>query len=137
MTRNIKKIVAITVMAMMILSCVFNGTVAYASTTSLPVAANVYDLDKNSHYVIGEASPSSSTAAGILTIDGAARESEEHEHFSAYEVTDGNVAFTYSLNSSVKNRSEYEWHIIEDKTKEVNGLKLDSNILSGAIVLQL
>ena len=136
MTRNIKKIVAITVMAMMILSCVFNGTVAYASTTSLPVAANVYDLDKNSHYVIGEASPSSSTAAGILTIDGAARESEEHEHFSAYEVTDGNVAFTYSLNSSVKNRSEYEWHIIEDKTKEVNGLKLDSNILSGAIVLQ-
>ena len=81
MTRNIKKIVAITVMAMMILSCVFNGTVAYASTTSLPVAANVYDLDKNSHYVIGEASPSSSTAAGILTIDGAARESEEHEHF--------------------------------------------------------
>ena len=136
MTRYIKRISAIVVMATMILSFMVNGTIAHASSTSLPVVPNVYDLEKDSHYAIGEASPSQSTAVGTLTIDGAVRESGEHELFPAYEVTDGNATFTYSLNPGVKDRSEYEWHFIEDKTKKVNGLELESNILSGAIVLQ-
>jgi len=136
MTRYIKRISAIVVMATMILGFMVNGTIAHASSTSLPVVPNVYDLEKDSHYAIGEASPSQSTAVGTLSIDGAVRESGEHELFPAYEVTDGNATFTYSLNSGVKDRSEYEWHFIEDKTKKVNGLELESNILSGAIVLQ-
>ena len=135
MTRYIKRISAIVVMATMILGCLVNGTIAHASGTSLPVVPNVYDLEKDSHYVIGEASPSPSAAVGTLTIDGAVRESGEHELFPAYEVTDGNATFTYTLNPGVKDRSEYEWHFIEDKTKKVNGLELESNILSGAIIL--
>ena len=136
MTRYIKRISAIVVMATMILGCLVNGTIAHASGTSLPVVPNVYDLEKDSHYAIGEASPSPSAAVGTLTIDGAVRESGEHELFPAYEVTDGNATFTYTLNPGVKDRSEYEWHFIEDKTKKVNGLELESNILSGAIILQ-
>ena len=136
MTRYIKRISAIVVMATMIFGFMVNGTIAHASSTSLPVVPNVYDLEKDSHYAIGEASPSQSTAVGTLSIDGAVRESGEHELFPAYEVTDGNATFTYSLNPGVKDRSEYEWHFIEDKTKKVNGLELESNILSGAIVLQ-
>lgn len=136
MTRYIKRISAIVVMATMILGCLVNGTIAHASGTSLPVVPNVYDLEKDSHYAIGEASPSPSAAVGTLTIDGAVRESGEHELFPAYEVTDGNATFTYTLNPGVKDRSEYEWHFIEDKTKKVSGLELESNILSGAIILQ-
>ena len=34
------------------------------------------------------------------------------------------------------NRTEEEWHLIDDKTKKVNGLTLDSDILSGALILQ-
>lgn len=134
--RYIQRISTIFVLAAMLFSLALNSTVAYASDVSLSVAPNVYDLAKDSHYVVGEASPSSSSAVGTLSIDGAVRESEDHELFPAYEVTDGNVSFGYALDSGVKNRSEYEWHIIEDKTKKVNGLELDSNILSGAIILQ-
>lgn len=136
MTRYIKRISAIVVMATMILGFMVNGTIAHASSTSLPVVPNVYDLEKDSHYAIGEASPSQSTAVGTLSIDGAVRESGEHELFPAYEVTDGNATFTYSLNPGVQDCSEYEWHFIEDKSKKVNGLELESNILSGAIILQ-
>ena len=136
MTRYIKRISAIVVMVTMILGCLVNGTIVHAGGTSLPVVPNVYDLEKDSHYAIGEASPSPSAAVGTLTIDGAVRESGEHELFPAYEVTDGNATFTYTLNPGVKDRSEYEWHFIEDKTKKVNGLELESNILSGAIILQ-
>ena len=58
---------------------------------------NVYDLEKDRQYTIGEASPSRSAAVGTLTIDGAVRESGEHELFPAYEVTDGNATFTYTF----------------------------------------
>jgi len=110
--------------------------VAYASNTSLPVTANVYDLDKDSHYVIAENSPSKSAAIGTLSINGDMRTSDEVNSFPAYEVRNGNASFTYKISSGVLNRAEEEWHIIDDKTKKVNGLTLDKDILSGALILQ-
>ena len=136
MIRNIKRTLAVILMATVILSCMGNATIAHAADASLPVDANVYDLDKDSNYVIGEASPSTSDAVGALTINGAVRKTDDYEMFPAYEVKDGTAVFSYEVSSSLKNRTEYEWHIIEDKTKKVNGNELDSNILTGAIILQ-
>lgn len=134
--RNFKRISVRAIAFVLLISCMLGSTVAYASNTSLPVSANVYDLDKDSHYVIGEVSPSQSAAIGTLYINGDVHTSSEVNSFPAYEVSNGNASFTYMVSSGVLNRAEEEWHIINDKTKEVNGLTLDKDILSGALVLQ-
>ncbi len=135
-TRNLKRISVTTIAFVMLFCCMFGNTIAYASKTSLSVPANVYDLDKDSNYVIGEASPSTSSAIGTLSIKGVVKVSDEMNSFPAYEVRDGNAAFAYRISSSILNHAEDEWHLIDDKTKKVNGLTLDSNILSGALILQ-
>ena len=135
-SKNSKRIPVTAIAFVMLFCCMLGSTVAYASETSLSVSANVYDLDKDSHYVIGEASPSTSSAIGTLSIKDVVKVSDEMNSFPAYEVRDGNAAFAYRISSSTLNRSEDEWHLINDKTKKVNGLTLDSNILSGALILQ-
>ncbi len=135
-SRNLKRISVTAIAFVMLLSCMLGSTVAYASNTSLPVSANVYDLDKDSHYVIGETSPSNSAAIGTLTVNGDVRTSSEVNSFPAYEVRNGNASFTYKISSGVLDRAEEEWHIVDDKTKKVNNLTLDKNILSGALILQ-
>ena len=134
--KNIKRISVTTIAFVMLFCCKLGSTVAYASKTSLSVPAKVYDLDKDSHYVIGEASPSTSSAIGTLSIKGVVKVSDEMNSFPAYEVCDGNAAFAYRISSSILNCAEDEWHLIKDKTKKVNGLTLDSNVLSGALILQ-
>lgn len=134
--RNLKRISVTAIAFVLLISCMLGSTVAYASNTSLSVSANVYDLDKDSHYVIGEASPSKSAAIGTLSINGDVRTSNEVNSFPAYEVSNGNVSFTYKISSGVLDRAEEEWHIIDDKTKKVNGLTFDKDILSGALILQ-
>ena len=135
-SRNLKRISVTAIAFVLLISCMLGSTVAYASNTSLPISANIYDLDKDSHYVIGEASPSKSAAIGTLFINGDVRTSSEVNSFSAYEVSNGNASFTYTISSGVLERAEEEWHIIDDKTKKVNGLTLDKDILSGALILQ-
>lgn len=135
-SRNFKRISVTVIAFVLLISSMPGSTVAYASNTSLPVSANVYDLDKNSHYVIGETAPSGSAAIGTLSINGDVRTSSEVNSFPAYEVNNGNASFTYKISSSILNRTEKEWHIVDDKTKKVNGLILDENILSGALILQ-
>lgn len=134
--RNFKRISVTAIAFVMLLSCMLGSTVACASNTGLPISANVYDLDKDSQYVIGEASPSQSAAIGTLSINGDVRTVSEVNSFPAYEIKNGNATFTYKISSGVLNRAEEEWHIVDDKTKKVNGLTLDENILSGALILQ-
>ena len=134
--RKFKRIFVTAIAFILLISCMLGSTVAYASNTSLLVSSNVYDLDKDSHYIIGEASPSGTTAIGTLSINGDVRTSSEVNSFPAYEISNGNASFTYKISSGVFNRAEEEWHIIDDKTKKVNGLTLDEDILSGALILQ-
>lgn len=134
--RNFKILFVIIIAFALLITCMSGGVVAYASNTSLPISANIYDLDKDSHYVIGETSPSKSAAIGTLSINGDVRTSNEVNSFPAYEVNSGNTSFTYKISSGVLNCEEEEWHIVDDKSKKVNGLTLDKNILSGALILQ-
>ena len=132
-----KRIIATLLTTCIILSsCILGTTTAYAANTSLAVSANVYDLDKDSHYVIGEVATSKSAAIGTLSINGDVCTSSEADSFPAYEISNGNATFTYKISSGVLNRAEEEWHIVDDKTKKVNGLTLDKDILSGALILQ-
>lgn len=130
-----KAIAALLSTCIIFLVCV-EGARAYAAGSTLTVSGNIYDLDKDSHYVFGEASPANSAAIGELLINGDLRTSVSKNSFPAYKANSGNITFTYKVASNVFNHTENDWHIVDDKSKKVNGLALDKNILSGALVLQ-
>lgn len=134
--RNFIKTFVAAIVYIILLNWMCESMIADASNASLPISANVYDLDKDSHYAIGETSPSPSATIGTLSINGDVRTSNEANSFPAYEVSNGNASFTYKISSGVLDRAEEEWHIIDDKTKKVNGLTFDKDILSGALILQ-
>ena len=132
-----ERIISAILIICIMLSCgILEATVVHATESSLSVPANVYDLEKNSDYVIGEASPSASSAVGIFSIEGDVHTATEVNAFPAYEIRTGDATFSYEITSEVLNRTEDEWHIIDEKSKKVNGLTLDANIMSGALILQ-
>ena len=68
--------------------------IAYAANGNTEVSGKIYELGKDSHYVIGEASPSKSVAIGTLSINGNVRTSNETNSFPTYEISNGNASFT-------------------------------------------
>ncbi len=68
-----KKVSAAVVAFAMLVSCLFGNIVAYAEDTTLDIKATVYDLDEDSHYVIGENKSSDLSAIGTLSIGGGHR----------------------------------------------------------------
>jgi len=135
--RRTFKRISVMAVTFVILFSMFGGSVVYAKNTSLNISANVYDLKKDSDYVIGGNSPSSSPAVGTLFINGdVSNANKVINSFPVYEVNKGNVTFSYKINQEVLNRTAEEWHLVKDKSKKVNGLTLDSNIMSGALILQ-
>lgn len=78
--------------------------IAYAANGNTEVSGKIYELGKDSHYVIGEASPSKSVAIGTLSINGNVRTSNETNSFPTYEISNGNASFTYKISSGALDR---------------------------------
>ncbi len=55
---------------------------------------------------------------------------------TAYEVMEGNLSLFYNYEDTLLNAEEDSWHLVEDKSKKVDMLSLDDNILKGVIILQ-
>ncbi len=104
------------------------------------VSGDYYEFDKNSKYEISDPPANSKTSTdlmyGLFSIKGEMKAIADVNGFSAYEVQDANVQIAYQLNSGYVNASDDAWHLIDDKSKTVDGMKLDSDILSGAVILQ-
>lgn len=114
--------------------------VACAKDNDISIAGYVYEFSEDSHYVIDEAVSSTATSSdntiGQLIISGNITDDEPFGDVSAYTVNDGVITLSYAFDQSTLNSNEDEWCITDDKTKKVDSLQLDSNILSGALVLQ-
>lgn len=130
---------------MAVMMCAFlvigeTALVACATDNDISIAGYVYEFNKDSHYVIDEAVSSTATSfdntIGQLIISGNITDDEPSGDVPAYTVNDGVITLSYTFNQSNLNSSEDEWCITDDKTKKVDSLQLDSNILSGALVLQ-
>lgn len=46
------------------------------------------------------------------------------------------IQLHYSYDQAKLNTTEAEWHLIEDKTKKVDSISLEDNILSGTVIIQ-
>ena len=111
-----------------------------ASSEKMEVPGNVYEFDKGSHYEFHEsnifAKSEESDTYGTFFINGNISNVSEHDGIPSYEVSDGNLNFFYNYGDALLNADVDSWHLIEDKSKKVADMTLESNIMKGALILQ-
>ncbi|MCC8102587.1 MAG: hypothetical protein LIP11_10135 [Clostridiales bacterium] len=137
MKKTLYMSIAVILLAILIIG---TGTDAYAKETAISVTGCVYEFDEDGHYVLDEAVSSAETSSdntvGQLVISRDITTGESSDTVPAYTINDGVITLSYTFDQSALNTDENDWCITDDKTKRVNDLQLDSNILSGALILQ-
>lgn len=113
---------------------------AIGTTNQTEVVGNVYEFDKNSHYEFHETTPAEksngSNTYGSFFVSGDITTISEKSGVPCYEVANGNLAFFYNYTDTMLNADKDSWHLVEDKSKKVADITLDSNIMMGTIILQ-
>lgn len=132
-----RRLIANLLAAICIMGCLQHFAMrTYAKDTSISVKENLYEFDSKTHYEFSSATPSGRDAFGAFTISGDLKSADNKDGLPAYSVSSEDVKFYYLYNQSKLNVSETEWHLVDDKTKKVDAVSLDQNILSGAIIVQ-
>lgn len=127
---------------MMAITLLFSSMAFAASAASekISVPGDVFEFDKDSHYEFSSNSDSVGSKAdntyGTFAIGGNITSESTKNGIPAYEVTDGSLSLYYNHGDSLLTAGEDDWHLIDDKSKKLDYLTLDSNILKGAIVVQ-
>lgn len=115
-------------------------SVAFAVDNGTDVAGKVYEFDKNAHYEFSsssEGSPSSTmNTYGSFSVSGNVLETSTKNGVSALRIDDGKMSIMYSYTDLMLNAGEDEWHLVDDKSKKVDTITMESNILKGAIIVQ-
>ncbi|MCR4938971.1 MAG: hypothetical protein K5930_02530 [Treponemataceae bacterium] len=112
-----------------------------ADQVSENISGRLYELEEKNEYdyssktVYGTIT-STGSQFGSFCLKGNLEKVSDVNGFSAYEVTEGNAQFYYSPTGPLVSAGEDDWHIIEDKSSEVMGEKIDNKILGGAILVQ-
>ena len=111
---------------------------AYAAPTTIAIENSHYDFTEKSKYEIDGATSTGKTTSplGNLNLSGDMKSISAVNGFTAYEVQKDTVALNFAVQSTYSTTDEFQWHIIEDKSKDLNGEKTESNILKGAVVVQ-
>lgn len=123
------------VMVLTMLASISTTTVS-AKETTLNVTGSIHKLAEDSHYEISSTTKTNERAFGTLSLSGDMRENGSMGIYKKYTVNQGNFSISYSFNASALNATATTWHIVEDKTKQVNDMKLEQNIMTGALIIQ-
>ena len=115
-------------------------TVIYAASGNTEVAGKFYEFSKDIHYEFHEADASEPTTNkntyGTFYISGDVIADGNKSGVQSFEVTGGSLNIFYNYGDTKLNAKEDEWHLISDKSDKVADMKLDSDIMKGAIILQ-
>ena len=137
-TATCEKLVVSFMAIMMLLGVSPMGVFAASGKTE--VAGMIYEFDKNSHYELEAYGSSEETGSnntyGTFYISGNVSDVNEELGVPAYEVNDGNLEFYYNYGDTMLNAGEDEWHLVDDKDKNVADTSLPQDIKKGAIVIQ-
>ncbi len=110
------------------------------ATGKTEVSGKVYEFGEDSHYEYSSAETSAVTESGntygTFSIGGNVVATDSRDGVPAYEVSEGSLGLYYNYTDTLLNAGLDDWHLIEDKSKKVDTMTLDSDILKGAIILQ-
>lgn len=121
----------------LVISCFYLSLIpVFAMESSTHVTGNVYEFDKSVPYEITSATASGESPLGTFTIRGELKSSGSKGGVPAYSVNSENISFYYIYDPSRLDVMETEWHLADDNTKKVDGISLDQDISSGALIVQ-
>jgi len=110
------------------------------SASVVTIDGRKYEFGEKSKYEISENTnpkpiDSSKRLDGRVVLNGDLVNLVDTNGFASYGVSNGAVSFSYEFGSFAKENADDKWHIVEDKSKEVDGQKLQSKIGKGAIIV--
>ena len=113
----------------------------HAANMSVSVSGQVYEFADKSNYDLSAANlpPISMTVAytmGSLFIEGDVNENGDMNGVPVLSVKAGNLSLRYSLKQTRLNLPVEQWHLTEDSSRKVDGVKLDKKIGYGAVIVQ-
>lgn len=125
--------------AVLTILCSLQMTV-FAESGKTEVTGKVYEFEKNSHYEFHDGGKPKETGNGntygIFCISGNITSVSEKNDVPSYEVSDENLKFYYNHGDTMLNADVDEWHLVNDKSKKVADMKLSSDIMKGAVIVQ-
>ena len=107
-----------------------------AKGITLNVAGTVHTFEEDAHYEMNTSSKSNESTLGTILLSGDINTSGTMGAYAKYIVNRENFSINYSFDTSVLDVAATEWHIAEDKSKQVNDVKLEENIRFGALIVQ-
>ena len=113
----------------------------YASERTKDVTGDYYEFEEKSHYEYSSTDSSNKAVlelntSGTLSIIGDFDEDTGANNLPVYTIKDGNLSISYDFNSSSIEVEEAEWHLVDDKSKKVDDLVLEDNVMQGALIIQ-
>lgn len=125
--------------AVLTILCSLQMTV-FAESGKTELTGKVYEFEKDSHYEFHDGGKPKETGNGntygIFCISGNITSVSEKSDVPSYEVSDGNLKFYYNHGDTMLNADIDEWHLVNDKSKKVADMKLSSDIMKGAVIIQ-
>ena len=126
---------------MMLFNCVSPITI-YAKDSKLDISGILYEFGSKDHYEFSSVSETTATTPGntygTFALSGDLAATGSKNGVNSYSVTSGtNVSFYYEYNDSMLSASDDQWHLVDDKSKKVNDISFDENIMKGAVILQI
>ena len=118
----------------------FLPTQAQAAGTTMEPVGRIYEFEEKDHYAVSSADESAlvadAAAMGTLSVSGEAAENGDMNGFPVYSVRSGNLTLCYTIDRSRLDLPVESWHLTEDSSKTVDGVKLDKKVGFGALVVQ-
>ncbi|MBE6812341.1 MAG: hypothetical protein E7523_05615 [Ruminococcaceae bacterium] len=112
----------------------------YATVDNTVANGKLFEFGKDDHYEFSASDTFTSTdeadTYGDFAVNGNIADISSKDGVPSYEVSEGNLSVFYNYTDAVLNADVDSWHLYEDKSKKLNDLELDSNILKGAIIVQ-
>lgn len=120
-------------------SLVFSKVI-FAENGKTEVSGRLYEFDRDGSYEFHKNNIFQKTdkgnTYGTFYISGDIANVNEKSEVPTYKVGSGNLELFYNYSDTLLNATEDEWHLVNDKSKKVADMKLDSDIMKGAIILQ-
>lgn len=133
------KRVTVLFVAVLTILCSLQLTV-FAESGKTEVTGKIYEFEKDSHYEFHDGGESKETGNGntygTFCFSGNITSVSEKSDVPSYEVSDGNLKFYYNHGDTMLNADVDEWHLVNDKSKKVADMKLSSDLMKGAIIVQ-
>lgn len=137
----LKKLLSVLGAAALMLSQLPLAAFAEGDEPDLYIPGNVYEYDEDhdytvsSYYYLGRTNELETL--GQLSVTGDMNGNATAENIPALELNGlDTLTFTYTYCNALFNDDKFNWHIMDDKCSEVDGIKLGGRIGTGAIVIE-